>query len=103
MSLVSSIRALLLLPAAAQIPDFDNLYLDMNGIIHSCTHPNDDDPHFRLSEEAMFSDIFHYIEVNTLVVGVHYLKLLHFRCCFELLSRRRCFLWQWTAWHLELR
>ncbi|XP_065889991.1 5'-3' exoribonuclease 1-like [Dysidea avara] len=49
--------------AQQQIPDFDNLYLDMNGIIHSCTHPNDDDPHFRLSEEAMFSDIFHYIEV----------------------------------------
>ena len=46
-----------------QIPEFDNLYLDMNGIIHNCSHPNDDDPHFRITEEKIFSDIFHYIEV----------------------------------------
>lgn len=46
-----------------QIPDFDNMYLDMNGIIHPCSHPNDDDPHFRKSEEEIFADIFHYIEV----------------------------------------
>ncbi|XP_065842209.1 5'-3' exoribonuclease 1-like isoform X2 [Oscarella lobularis] len=46
-----------------QIPIFDNLYLDMNGIIHICSHPNDDDVHFRISEEKIFTDIFHYIEV----------------------------------------
>lgn len=46
-----------------QIPDFDNLYLDMNGIIHNCSHPNDNDPHFRMTEEKMMQDIFHYIEV----------------------------------------
>ncbi|CAB4003897.1 5 -3 exoribonuclease 1, partial [Paramuricea clavata] len=46
-----------------QIPEFDNLYLDMNGIIHPCSHPNDDDPHFRITEEQIFSNIFHYIEV----------------------------------------
>ncbi|KAG0722266.1 5'-3' exoribonuclease 1 [Chionoecetes opilio] len=46
-----------------QIPEFDNLYLDMNGIIHICSHPNDNDPHFRITEEKMFKDIFHYIEV----------------------------------------
>ncbi|VDK17849.1 unnamed protein product [Anisakis simplex] len=45
-----------------QIPEFDNLYLDMNGIIHSCTHPNDDDVSFRISEEQIFRDIFHYID-----------------------------------------
>jgi len=46
-----------------QIPEFDNLYLDMNGIIHTCSHPNDDNPHFRITEEKIFADIFHYLEV----------------------------------------
>ena len=45
-----------------QIPEFDNLYLDMNGIIHPCSHPNDDNPHFRITEDQIFKDIFHYIE-----------------------------------------
>ena len=45
-----------------QIPEFDNLYLDMNGIIHNCSHPNDEDVHFRISEEKIFDDIFRYIE-----------------------------------------
>lgn len=34
----------------------------MNGIIHNCSHPNDDDVHFRLTEEQVFNDIFRYIE-----------------------------------------
>ncbi|KHN89019.1 5'-3' exoribonuclease 1 [Toxocara canis] len=45
-----------------QIPEFDNLYLDMNGIIHGCTHPNDEDISFRISEDQIFRDIFHYID-----------------------------------------
>lgn len=35
----------------------------MNGIIHTCSHPVDGDPHFRITEENIFRDIFHYIEV----------------------------------------
>lgn len=35
----------------------------MNGIIHICSHPNDSNPHFRITEDKIFSDIFHYIEV----------------------------------------
>ncbi|XP_006162366.1 5'-3' exoribonuclease 1 isoform X3 [Tupaia chinensis] len=46
-----------------QIPEFANLYLDMNGIIHQCSHPNDDDVHFRISDDKIFTDIFHYLEV----------------------------------------
>ncbi|XP_030763279.1 LOW QUALITY PROTEIN: 5'-3' exoribonuclease 1-like [Sitophilus oryzae] len=46
-----------------QIPEFDNMYLDMNGIIHMCSHPDDNNPHFRITEEKIFKDIFHYLEV----------------------------------------
>lgn len=45
-----------------QIPEFDNLYLDMNGIIHGCSHPDDEDVSFRISEEQIFHDIFNYID-----------------------------------------
>ncbi|GFS46963.1 5'-3' exoribonuclease 1 [Trichonephila inaurata madagascariensis] len=34
----------------------------MNGIIHTCSHPNDDDPHFRITEETIFANICYYIE-----------------------------------------
>lgn len=44
------------------IPDFDNLYLDMNGIIHNCSHPDDSNIHFNITEEEMFKDIFNYID-----------------------------------------
>ncbi|XP_037931184.1 5'-3' exoribonuclease 1-like [Teleopsis dalmanni] len=44
------------------IPDFDNFYLDMNGIIHNCSHPDDSDIHFSISEEQIFKDIFNYID-----------------------------------------
>ncbi|CAH0728977.1 unnamed protein product, partial [Brenthis ino] len=46
-----------------QIPEFDNMYLDMNGIIHNCSHPDDSNPHFRITEEKIFKDIFHYISI----------------------------------------
>lgn len=45
-----------------RIPEFDCLYLDMNGIIHNCTHKDSDDAMFRMTEEQMFIAIFNYIE-----------------------------------------
>ncbi|KAI3654748.1 hypothetical protein MP228_000128 [Amoeboaphelidium protococcarum] len=45
-----------------KIPEFDNLYLDMNGIIHNCSHGNNDDVHYRISEEEIMKAVFSYIE-----------------------------------------
>ncbi|PRT54494.1 5'-3' exoribonuclease 1 [Wickerhamiella sorbophila] len=43
------------------IPEFDNFYLDMNSILHTCTH-KDNDPTHVLSEAEMYVAIFNYIE-----------------------------------------
>ena len=64
----TSLPTYLSLPFLFQIPEFDNFYLDMNGIIHMCSHPNDDDPMFRLPEDQIFSEIFKYIEVYILYI-----------------------------------
>jgi len=40
----------------------DNLYLDMNGIIHPCTHGNNQDDIVILDETAMFKKIFGYVD-----------------------------------------
>ena len=45
-----------------RIPEFDCLYLDMNQIIHNCTHKDSDSATFRMSEDKMFLAIFNYIE-----------------------------------------
>ena len=39
----------------------------MNGIIHVCSHPEDDNPHFRITEEKIFADIMYYLEVSNFV------------------------------------
>ena len=44
------------------IPEFDNLYLDMNGIIHNSTHKGDYGISGSLTEDKMFMAIFNYIE-----------------------------------------
>ncbi|KAI9697509.1 MAG: hypothetical protein M1820_007775 [Bogoriella megaspora] len=48
--------------AENRIPEFDCLYLDMNGIIHNCTHKDSDSPSHRMTEDAMFIAIFNYID-----------------------------------------
>lgn len=42
------------------VPVIDNFYLDMNGIIHNCTHGND--PNTKLTEEEMIRKIFMYLD-----------------------------------------
>lgn len=45
---------------ATVIPVIDNFYLDMNGIVHNCTHGND--PDTKLTEEEMIRKIFMYLD-----------------------------------------
>ena len=35
-----------------------------------CSHPNDDDPMFRIPEDQIFSEIFKYIEVYTVIMYI---------------------------------
>lgn len=44
------------------LPEFDNFYLDMNGIIHACTHPNDNSTANSLTLREMMLAIFRYID-----------------------------------------
>ena len=53
--------------------EFDNLYIDMNGIIHPCAHPeNEEQP---ATEEHMFLNVMRY--VDRLVAAVRPRRLLY--------------------------
>lgn len=45
---------------ATVVPIIDNFYLDMNGIIHNCTHGNSSD--VKLTEDEMIVRIFTYLD-----------------------------------------
>ena len=45
-----------------EIPEVHNFYLDMNGIIHPCTHGNAEGEIIVLDETAMFKKIFLYVD-----------------------------------------
>ena len=55
---------------------FDRLYLDMNGIIHNCSHPNDDNGQFRITEEVIFQGIIDYIETLFRIIRPRKLQFL---------------------------
>ena len=43
----------------------------MNGIIHHCSHPNDADVNFRISEEEIYKAVFNYVEVSICLTAMH--------------------------------
>jgi 5'-3' exoribonuclease 1 len=51
-----------LISSTAILPEFDNFYLDMNGIIHACTHPNDNLTSNCLTVREMMLSIFRYVD-----------------------------------------
>lgn len=54
---------LVITPFQDSPPPVDNLYLDMNGIIHHCSHPNDVDASRKsLTEKEMVEAMFAYLE-----------------------------------------
>jgi 5'-3' exonuclease len=81
----------------------DNFYLDMNGIIHNCSHPSDGDAHFRITEEQIFLAIFAYIDHLFGKIKPKKLFCAHilgFCFCAAILTLRpTCQLWLLTALH----
>lgn len=57
-----------------QIPPFDNLYLDMNGIIHHCSHENNGETLFE-QESDLWVSVFQY--VSHIVAIIKPKKLLY--------------------------
>jgi 5'-3' exoribonuclease 2 len=61
--------------------EFDNLYLDMNGIVHPCSHPEDRPP--PQDEEEMMMEIFKYTERVFNMVRPRKILMIAVGTCFS--------------------
>lgn len=61
--------------------EVDNFYLDMNGIIHPCTHGNAEGQIIVLDETAMFKKIFLYVDRYVYIVTSCYVIAMQCVMC----------------------
>ena len=57
------------------VPEFDNFYLDMNGIIHNCSHGNTGG-HKHSSEDDMWLEVFKYVSSLVYRIKPKHLSIL---------------------------
>jgi hypothetical protein len=69
--------------ATEATPEIDNLYLDMNGIIHNCTHANQRE--VKLTEDEMVVKVFGYLEKLVQIVKPRKVSLRE-RCIHQQLN-----------------
>ena len=65
--------------------EFDNLYLDMNGIVHPCSHPEDKEA--PRTEEDMMLAIYEYTERVVNMVRPRKLLMIAVGMCLGVLSQ----------------
>ena len=73
----------------------------MNGIIHACSHVNEDNCETNVTEKEIFRNIFHYLDVSDRRWYRWRCSRLSFSFYFEWSSRRKSSSWRSMALHRE--
>lgn len=74
--------------------EFDNLYLDMNGIVHPCSHPEDRPA--PKDEEEMMLEVFRYTDRVVNMVRPRKLLMIavgKYPACLEMVAANQVYRW----------